>query len=429
VTAFEDVRSPEQRMRDVGGKTQGFPPPNSEGSGLFQGNPLDDIFVISDEPWDPLALPPRPWLAPPYLMRGEITLPHGPGAAGKSQLIIAWFVALALNKPFGRLRPRQRSRVLLFNFEDTAVEQKRRISAALRRFDATEADLRGWLYRVTLGPRSNATMFELDPRGAVHTTDTWHAVERGCEQLKPDAIALDPFIAINAVPESDNQLMRRVMTIMRLFAEDRGLALALAHHDAKNGNGDEDADQTIARGAGDIINAIRFELAVRKMTVQQAKDFGVEPDRRGMYFRVGSVASKINYAAPQPPEWFERIDEVFNREAVVSCAPWTPPTGNLTEEIANKIIAEIGRGTKSGSPYSPQLGNSDRSLGPALADLGITGSKPQRRAMDELTLRHGVVNAAWRLPGRGDVTRKGLRTAGGRPDTVEWVEQDREDDA
>ena len=53
-------------------------------------------LTISDDPWDEDALPPRPWLAPPHLMRGEITLLHGPGAAGKSQLLISWFVALAL---------------------------------------------------------------------------------------------------------------------------------------------------------------------------------------------------------------------------------------------------------------------------------------------------------------------------------------------
>jgi hypothetical protein len=34
-------------------------------------------LTITDAPWDPDTLPPRPWLALPYLMRGEIALLHG----------------------------------------------------------------------------------------------------------------------------------------------------------------------------------------------------------------------------------------------------------------------------------------------------------------------------------------------------------------
>src|SRR6516165_12076781 len=58
--------------------------------------PLDQVLLVTDKPWNPDALPPRPWIAPPYLMRGQITLPHGPGGVGKSQLIAAWTCSLAL---------------------------------------------------------------------------------------------------------------------------------------------------------------------------------------------------------------------------------------------------------------------------------------------------------------------------------------------
>jgi hypothetical protein len=133
-------------------------------------------------------------------------------------------------------------------------------------------------------------MFELvDGRGAVRTTATWEAFIRTCENYKPDAAALDPFVAINAVPESDNQLMRRVMTILKLeLAEPQHLALVLAHHDNKAASDDEDSDPLKGRGAGDIVNAVRFELAVRNLGAKQAEQFGIEDNRRGWYFRAGS---------------------------------------------------------------------------------------------------------------------------------------------
>ena len=386
---------------------------------------LASYLTISDEPWDEDALPPPPWLAPPYLMRQEITLLHGLGAAGKSMLIIIWAIALALGRRFGRLEPAQRLRVILTNFEEKAAEQMRRISAALRFFGATPADLQGWLYRVSLGPKGDVTMFELDDNG-VHTTACWRALETVCEQIKPDAVALDPFIAINAVPENDNQLMRRVMTVMKLgLAQRFDCALLLAHHDAKGAGENEDSDQGNARGAGDIVFAARFELAVRKMTAAQAKQMGIETARRGFYFRVGSAASKINYAEPQDSEWFERLSVLVARAPAVYCIPWQPKGGKLTAEMADTLLAAIREGTDTG-PYSPQLGDGARSLGPIFDGLGIKGSRPQRAALQELKDTHGVVEAAWKIPNMGDRTRKGLRTAGGFPDNYKW--QDREDE-
>ena len=383
-------------------------------------------LTISDAPWDPDTLPPRPWLARPYLMRGEITLLHGPGGGGKSQLLAAYAVALALGQRFGRLEPQQRSRVLLANFEDNATEQERRISAALRYFDATPADLKGWLFRVSLGPKGDATMFELDEHGAVRPTACWHALEHACETIQPDAVFLDPLVAINAVPESNNTLMRRVMTFLLMgMARRFDCVLAVAHHDNKNSADDDDGDQGNARGAGDIVNAVRFELAVKKMTVGQADQMGIEHDRRGFYFRLGSAASKTNYAAPEESEWFERLAVVINGEAVVRCFPWDPPSARLTDEMAACLIAAIGDGTPHG-PYSPQLGKGKRSLGPLLEEHGIKGAAPQRRAMHELTSRHGVVQAAWKIPGRGADRSKGLRTAGRSPSNWGWLDDEGE---
>jgi hypothetical protein len=380
-------------------------------------------LTISDEPWDPDTLPPRPWLAPPYLMRGEILLLHGPGGGGKSQLIIHDAVALALGKKYGRLQPRQRCRVLLTNFEDNADEQKRRISAALRFFGATPADLVGWLFRVSLGPKGDATMFALDGHGAVVPTQCWHALVHACEMRRPDAVFLDPLVAINAVPESDNTLMRRVMTFLLMGVSRRfNCALGIAHHDNKNGAEDDDGDQGNARGAGDIVNAVRFEKAVKTMTAKQAEQMIPDASRRGFYFRLGSVASKVNYAAPEESEWFERLAVVINGEQVVRCFPWDPPSTRLTEEMAASLIAAIGQGTKHG-PYSPQLGKGDRSLSPMLDEIGIKGTAPQRRAMHELKDRHGVVQVAWKVPRRGDVSRAGLRTADGRPDYA-WLDDE-----
>jgi hypothetical protein len=381
-------------------------------------------LTISDEPWDEDALKDRPWLAPPHLMRGHITLLHGLGAAGKSLLIIAWAIALALGKRFGRLKPRQRCRVLLGNFEDDDDEQRKRISAALRFFEATPADLKGWLYRVSLGPKGDATMFALDENGQVIATPCWEAWLRACEDIKPDAAALDPFIAINAVPEKDNQLMRRVMSLMKTSLTLRFLcALMLAHHDNKAAGEDEDSDQTNSRGAGDIVNAVRFEAQVKTLSAKQAEAWGIDAARRGLYFRAGSVASKRNYTAPEEAEWFERRELVIGREAVVYCVPWPPPSARLDDDQAARIIAAVEKGTSQG-PYSTQLSNTARSLAPVLTEIGIAKPALQRKVLTNLIDAGRIAKAKWRPKGEGEKTLTGLRSSAGLPYNHEWVEDD-----
>lgn len=264
-------------------------------------------------------------------------------------------------------------------------------------------------------------MFELDANGAVRSTPCWAALEHACGRIKPDAVILDPMVVVNGVPESDNQLMRQVMTLLRIgMAQRFNCALVLAHHDNKHGSDDAgDGDAANARGAGDIVNAVRFELAVKKMSAAQAGDMGVDRDRRGFYFRCGSAASKLNYSAPEESEWFQRLPIPINGEQVVRCIPWQPPAARLDDAMAAALIEAIGKGTKHG-PYSPQIGNSDRSLGPLLEDLGI-GGKAQQRALRDLQERHGVVKAKWLVPGQRH-ERQGLRTAAGLPDNFSWLD-------
>ena len=99
-----------------------------------------------------------------------------------------------------------------------------------------------------------------------------------CLIYRPDVVMVDPLVAINAVPRTNyNQLIRRVMTVLKIGLTQRfNCALVIAHHDLKAGGSNEDSDQTNARGAGDIVNAVRFEFAVKKMSVQQAGAMNVQ---------------------------------------------------------------------------------------------------------------------------------------------------------
>jgi hypothetical protein len=248
-----------------------------------------------------------------------------------------------------------------------------------------------------------------------------------CEQIRPDAVFLDPLVAINAVKEADNQLMRRVMVTLRAgIAQHFNCAVAVLHHDNKSGDDSEGADQTNVRGGGDIVNAVRFELAVKKLSLDQANQMGVQPDRRGYYFRLGSAASKLNYSAPDDSEWFERFAMVINGEEVVRCIPWQPPTSKLSPELTSAIVAAVEKGATSG-PYSPQLGNTDRSLAPILTALGIATPMAQSKTIREMLRLGRIVKARWKV-NAGTRYRSGLRSTEGLPYNYEWQEVGSQDD-
>jgi hypothetical protein len=381
--------------------------------------PLHEVFKWSDTVPDRTALRSLPWIASPYLMRGEIILLHGPGGHGKSLIIIYWCVALALGKPFGGMIPPPAPlRVLLANFEDREEALEQRIVAALDYFGATPADLGGRLRYVTLGTRCDATMFfAAKNSGQVTTSRQWQAWQWHHEQHRPDVSALDPFIAINAAGESENLIVRRIMTLLRTQVTLRhNCAGLLAHHDVKSGSDDAAADTVNARGAGDIINAARIEAAVKNMTEHEAENYGCNEDERRARFRLGSEYSKHNYSAAKASEWFVREPVTINGIEVVTCRPWTPPPLKANSGQLTHLTTLIEQATE---PLSPRLSlNEPRSVLTACQTAGLVSKAAQKAALDTLLRRREIEVREWKSP-KGP--RQGLRvTATGKP-KVHWL--------
>jgi len=70
----------------------------------------------------------------------------------KSSLILAWAVAIALDKPHGDFRPTAPGKCIIYNVEDDKIEQRRQLSTMLRQFEALPRDISGKVIRV--GPRA-----------------------------------------------------------------------------------------------------------------------------------------------------------------------------------------------------------------------------------------------------------------------------------
>jgi hypothetical protein len=390
---------------DVGANPQPEPESKSAESPLWH----------SEDDWSEAAIPPRPWIAKRYILRGSCTAVAGAGSAGKSSLMKAWAVALALGREYANFLADGPCRVLTYNVEDDLDEERMRLSAILRYFGAKPSDLKGKLRIV--GPNDIGTLVVRDPStGELQPTAAMDALKGMIEEFKPDVLMLDPLVELHTVEENDNTGVRAVMANFRALAKNHNLGLVVAHHTRKGATvpGDPDA----IRGAGSIVGAVRVAMTVCPMSEEEAEKLGIPVASRRHYFRLDGA--KANYAPLGEAEWFERhAYHLDNGEDVAAAIPWDPPIDALNDIIFDTIKAAISKGL-DGEPYTFATQTSPRSLKQLCIHHGIMTFDGQRRVKDRLAAaKFETVKYKRKLDRR---IASGIRTPDFLPADVQWVE-------
>lgn len=371
------------------------------------------IWLEADD-WQESAIPPRPWVVKGYFLRGSVTLIAGPGSAGKSSLTVGWAVAAALGLELGKFKPPTPLTCMLFNVEDDAEEQCRRLSAALRQHGATPAQVSGRVIRC--GPVDTGTMIERDAQtGAIARTGAWDDLDAAIGTHKPDIVILDPFAELHTSEENDNTAVRAVVSMFRAWAQLHQVAVGIIHHTRKGAMAGE-VDSV--RGASAMVGAARVVLTVAPMSEAEAEELSIPKDQRRTFFRVDTP--KSNYAPASDADWHELIEhELDNGEWVAAAHPWQP-TGRAGQAPEARVAfeADIEAGSPSG-PYSTRLSAEEpRSIGPLLLRHGITTKSGMQKAIKSLWDAGFSVQEFWGTKRRWE---KGIRAPSGKPDGYQWL--------
>jgi RecA-family ATPase len=375
--------------------------------------PKPSALWHSDEAWSEADIPRRAWVARGFLERRNVTIVAGAGAAGKSMLFKAWAVASALGVPFSRFSPVSPLRVLSYNVEDDLDEERRRLSATLRHFNATPADLASKLRIV--GPNDVGTLVERDPAtGRLKVTEAMADLCQHIETFRPDILMLDPLVELHTVEENDNTGLRSVIANFRQLSVRYDIATALAHHVRKGAISPGDPD--MVRGAGSIVGAARVVFTACGMSEDEAVKLGITPDGRKSFFRLDGA--KINHAPLQDAEWFERIaHQLDNGEDVAAAVPWQPPRDVITSNHFDVIEAEVRRGFHAADAYCFRAG-SPRSFANLCQVHGIA-TKDGAKEVEKYLISKGYKEYLYRDGSRNKP--KGIRSEDGFPTTVEWL--------
>jgi AAA domain len=301
---------------------------------------------------------PRGWLLGNVFCREFVSSLLGDGAVGKTALRYAQYLSLATGKPLTGEYVFVRSRVLLISLEDGLKELRRRIKAACLRHGIEQRELDGWLYYVALGAKDGKLMI-LDKRGRAIPGSLGSNLEHSIVELRPDLLALDPFVKTHGVDENNNSAIDDVVQILTDMTDRHTIAIDIPHHVSKGPADPGNADR--GRGASAMKDAARLVCTLTPMTTDEAKDLGVDEAERRFLRRMDG--GKVNIAPPAIDAiWFRLVgvplgngSETYPHGDIVQTVErWTPPDiwRDMSALIIQKILNAIEAGLPNGDRYS-----------------------------------------------------------------------------
>jgi hypothetical protein len=348
---------------------------------------------IADGAWSEAELPRRRWVAPRYALRGAVTVVAGPPSTMKSSLMLAWGCAAALGKTHGNFRPHAPCTVIVFNVEDDADEQHRRLSATLRQFEAGPTDIAGKL--VCIGPRETGTLFASADDGEIVATPLMLRLREIITERRPALFIADPFAELHALDENSNADVRAVVAKFRALAVEFDMAVVLIHHTRKGTA--EPGDPDVLRGGSAIVGGGRSIFTVLPMAEQDAKLLGLPSERKSRSCYVRLDDAKLNYADIGDAKWYEKtLYSLDNGETVPAAVPWTPPDfwRNLPNATINAILDQIDRGPAEGRRYSPAAqAAGDRAAWRVVTDHCSALTPEQARTVIATWLKNGMLES------------------------------------
>jgi hypothetical protein len=308
--------------------------------------------------------------------------------------MLAWSVAAALGREYGDFRPRAPSWVVVYYVEDDRDEQRRRLSAAMRQFNAPLADIQGQI--ITTGPVGVGTLLEIDTEtGFVHETLVLAGLRALLEKHAPDLLIVDPLAELHTAPENDNTALRNVIAALRTLATEFNISVIVLHHTRKGAAAPGDPDA--ARGASSLVGAARVVLTLCPMSEEDVDTLGVAKDRmtRSAYVRLDDA--KQNYAAIGDARWFEKVVYTLdNGEYVPAAVPWKAPDlwDGVSTTVANRILDDTEAGIEGGRRYTNAAKADDRAAWKVVVAHVVSLSEKQARKIIRTWVDNAVLREA-----------------------------------
>lgn len=315
---------------------------------------LGEWDVGEDE--DPI--PPRGWLLGNSFCRRFTSSLIGDGGVGKTALRMAQLLSLATSRELTGEHVFRRCRVLLVSLEDDRDELRRRVHAAMLRYNIKPEDVKGRLF---LAAPKRLKLIERSQNGGEQAGSLEPLLRAAIEKHRIDVVCLDPFIKAHGLEENDNNAIDRVCGVLTKLAIELDVAVDAPHHVNKGQGAPAAGDANRGRGASAFKDAARLVYTLTPMSKEERELFDITEAEARRLVRLDSA--KVNIAPPAPKaRWFRLVsvslgngtEEYPNGDEVQTVEPWSPPDiwEKVTSSVANDILDQIEKGNPKGQRYS-----------------------------------------------------------------------------
>jgi len=278
-----------------------------------------------------------------------------PGGTGKSSLILAMALSLAINRKLLSTHIHQQCRVALLNLEDPQHEIDRRLAALASHYNVHNSDIEGRLFISPEDRRVVIAQVGEDGFSVTHPDEEELIASVRANQI--DVLCVDPFAESHALEENSNPQMVKAAAAWRRVAQRGNCAVLLAHHVRK---GPMDSIES-ARGAKALTDSARIGLLLSTMSEEDAEALGISQEERLQYVRLDDAKANLAKRAAKA-SWFRLRDVMLDNaqepyrtgDEVGVVEAWSPPSvwDHLSVAEANEVLDKIAEGPGNGSLYT-----------------------------------------------------------------------------
>lgn len=316
---------------------------------------------------NPGARAARDWLVPQRMMRRHITMTTAAPGVGKSTLAIEEAVSMASGIDFLGFGIKSPARVAVINNEETKDELERRIEATCSYFSVPLETIAERLFVYSGVDAEKIILARSDKHGNVLPTVQTSQLHGLVNDLRLDAVILDPFVQTHYVEESSNEQISRTLVQMRnLGTGEYPAAIHVVHHNRKPaaGNSHQAGDISSARGASSMGGEAHFFFTLTDMGSQDGENLNIPENDRMNFLRLDDAKRKM--APAQGARWFERYGVpmpygTFGEEiGVLIPRELNEIENDVSAYTATSILQKVDEAWTSGNPYSDSPQSKDR---------------------------------------------------------------------
>jgi replicative DNA helicase len=247
------------------------------------------------------------------------------GGTGKSFFVSHLGAALASGRRFGPIEPSEKMRVMLLNAEDDDA------TIATRILDITEERIPDDLLACSLSGRIEPL---LDVENGMAKRGKWFSwLDRLLSKHEVDVLILDPFSRFYGAEENNSTHGTAWINALEYLRVKHSITIITCHHTNEVSQLNSGRmNKTMCRGTSALTDGYRWVFGMRKMTEEDAKNFGLEGDRKA-YVELDDIKRNSGKAL-QRPLYFRQNDQTGIFEHV-------GPSFNRLRDIAEALVDAI----------------------------------------------------------------------------------------